>query len=981
MTPIRGTVSVSTPSSLQMVIEASDNSIIHYDRFDISAQESVQFIQPDLSSRVLNRVFSADPSRIDGMLSGNGQVYLVNPSGIIFASSSVVNVGSLHAAAGSITDEDFLNRVDQFSSLSGVIESEGVIQANAVHLLGKYVSSSGVIYAPFGVVTITVGDDLFLGVENSQIYAKIETQLEANGEGFGVFSVGDIYAFGIYQSGKVEAAEVFLTAPKDSEVIVSGKVDVSNLEGVGGEIRVFGEKISLMNAKLDASGSMGGGEIYVGGYAHGLGGDGLNALHTYVDDSSLLSADGYEIGDGGRVVIWADGSTYYRGQINARGGATFGDGGFAEVSGKGRLYFRGDAELSAAFGRGGTLLLDPTDITITDGSGGTDDSLVADGSLLDFVEGPGSFTISEQALEAIGSTTNIVLEATNDITINDLSDNELNLKTAAGYTVTFTADSDFSGAGDVRYLSRFDVIKTAGGAVVLSGYQVERGGVDTAAGSLNITAIDAIAVHDVTSGTTMFSAGNGVTIGGDLSTSGPTILNGDSMNTGIITADVSVEGSVDTNNNTLDMAFNKFYFDGTSVSSGTALMTMTAPANKDFNLGTSGSGVYVPGTVLQKMTAGSMTFFTTSTGDIYVDGLTAADTANINLITLSSADNVLTQGTSSVFANALTIVPGTAFLVNEAVSTNNSALNITSSAISFGAAGSTNSGTAVTTITSANNGDLTLGTGSSGLVLSGTALEQINTTVEGGVTFVTTAGGDLYIDGLTAANTTNIVGRTTLASADKTLFQGTSSVFANGLTVSGMSEIATAGLTVNSGGLTFNGIVEANGVGIEVQTIHSKGGSLTFLSDVKKTTPRKLILIDPFKITFGGDVTADCFRIESPAIFFASKPVIPSRFADIDAASQSAEVAVVTAIIPVLKQKIINVGATFYPILDAPLFTGEDLVVLRDTWHWIKIREEFEAFPRESAILYQAYAGSVVFMELAKPDSISPTEFKELFNK
>src|SRR5205085_12358724 len=48
-------------------------------------------------------------------------------------------------------------------------------------------------------------------------------------------------------------------------------------------------------------------------------------------------------------------------------GAMSGGGGFVEVSGKEYLRFRGAADLSARHGAIGTLLLDPTDLTIANG--------------------------------------------------------------------------------------------------------------------------------------------------------------------------------------------------------------------------------------------------------------------------------------------------------------------------------------------------------------------------------------------------------------------------------------------------------------------------------------------------------------------------------------------------------------------------------------------------------------------------------------
>jgi hypothetical protein len=80
----------------------------------------------------------------------------------------------------------------------------------------------------------------------------------------------------------------------------------------------------------------------------------------------VLSADANGLGKGGTVVAWSDGVTQFAGSIFARGGEAGGDGGVVETSGLEGLGVEGsvDASARAAYGRNGSWLLDPKNITI-----------------------------------------------------------------------------------------------------------------------------------------------------------------------------------------------------------------------------------------------------------------------------------------------------------------------------------------------------------------------------------------------------------------------------------------------------------------------------------------------------------------------------------------------------------------------------------------------------------------------------------------
>src|SRR3954470_18801725 len=143
-------------------IRAIDKTIIKYDRFNIPKGSTVKFIQPSSTSRVLNRIDGAMPSRIEGRMTANGMVFLVNPAGVVFGPTSVIDVGQLYAAAGSISDQDFLGGVNKFTAGRGAVVNQGTINAEAVHLFGQQVVNRGSIVADDGVVTMSSGKDVYI---------------------------------------------------------------------------------------------------------------------------------------------------------------------------------------------------------------------------------------------------------------------------------------------------------------------------------------------------------------------------------------------------------------------------------------------------------------------------------------------------------------------------------------------------------------------------------------------------------------------------------------------------------------------------------------------------------------------------------------------------------------------------------------------------------------------------------------------------
>ena len=131
---------------------------------------------------------------------------------------------------------------------------------------------------------------------------------------------------------------------------------------------MLGPQVGLEGARVDASGPGGGGEVLVGGDESGEGSVPL-AGSTYVSVHSTVAADALDDGDGGKVVVFAEGFANVLGGLSARGGPDGGDGGFVETSGLETFVIATTPDVTAPNGDGGEWLIDPNDIEIVPGGG------------------------------------------------------------------------------------------------------------------------------------------------------------------------------------------------------------------------------------------------------------------------------------------------------------------------------------------------------------------------------------------------------------------------------------------------------------------------------------------------------------------------------------------------------------------------------------------------------------------------------------
>lgn len=475
-------------------ITAADNSIINYQSFNIGAGETVRFVQPGADARVLNRVLGQDPTRIDGSLISNGRVYIVNEQGVYFGSRAIVDVGAIHAAAGRMTDADFLGGIDRFTNMTGAVENRGMIRAGEVHLAGRRVTNLGAIVSPEGLVTMSVGDRVLVGEHDGHVFVSAGSSGNATGEveqrgtidaagGAVMVGAGDMFSIAIGPSSSIRAQSVDVRGGNESIVTVSGSIDVSDtVPGRrGGDVVITGDGVALLGANIDASGAVGGGQIHIGGGFQGNDPTIDHASRLNVNRQTTLRADATQSGDGGEIVMWSDDATLFTGRASARGGQAGGNGGLVEVSSSGWLGFYGIVDTSAPLGKNGLLLLDPDNIVIVSGDAGdgADDMLLDDNQLPASDAAGMDVQISDGTIEALADT-DILIAATGNISIGNLADGSLALTVSAGNTFTFDAGGSFAMVGT-------NPITTNGGNLVIrAGDALQIPSVNTTGGDLTL---------------------------------------------------------------------------------------------------------------------------------------------------------------------------------------------------------------------------------------------------------------------------------------------------------------------------------------------------------------------------------------------------------------------------------------------------------------------------------------------------------------
>lgn len=763
---ISGQGSISSSGNSMTITQGSQKLGANWNTFDIGKGNSVVFIQPNSSAVALNRVIGGGgASQIMGSLTANGQVFLLNPNGVLVGKTGQVNTAGFVASTQSLSDSDFASgNYTLRHAGNGSIINQGNLTSSAggyVVLSGNQVINQGTITTPSGKAVMAASDSVTLlldgsgltgvNVNGTVVNALVknqglivanngQVQLTARGQDMllneTVNNSGIIKAQGLSRQG----GSIVLDGGDSGVVTQAGTLDVSSTTGQGGRVVVEGQNIHLTTGShIKATGQTGGGQVNIGGGWQGKDSGIKNADAVVMARGSVIDVSATGKGHGGTAVLWSDNYTSFQGDILARGGATGGNGGQVETSSHNNLQAFGNVDSSAAFGRGGDWLLDPADVTIV-GSGASDTNTsntttgganvfnpTADGSQIlnssinNQLNNGTNVTIQTSGIDVPGQWGNITVNA--DITKTAGGDASLTLDADGNIFIKNQNITSTSNKLNVNlYGAKGTNNSTQGGTVILNHAAIRTNGGDLTMANNNANTAFTVnisngSVIDTASGNIRIAVGNP---GVDLNASG-----------------LNVSGSSVHNDNRL------FGIQNSSMTGGDINIT-----GYQYDMASSDYAAYVSNSTI------------TATGDLLISG-----TDNSQLNSSAAAAMIGIVSNSNLSANGKIVINST----GRNTSTTLANINITGSVLNG------NSGVSITG-----------GSGFKGIALTNARINS--------------ALGDILVNGISKVNSTGtnngngaiIVSNTSLNAS------------AGNVTLIGTNANSTAGAAINASSMNIN---------------------------------------------------------------------------------------------------------------------------------------------------------------------------------
>jgi len=354
-TATAGSASVDLPGTTT-TIDAPHGSIFDWQNFDIGYGHTVNHVDYGIDAAVLHRINVTNgwgdgfATGINGNLNAPGNLFVVNPRGIVIGADAMIAAHRFVASGLKMTDTDFLNFIDgaidvlrfegyDDGTLGVELKADGQITADTVGLIGKSVVNAGIITS--NTVVLAAGQRVYLTATDigGKIFVEVADLVTpdpaehvvdnggSQGAGPGkinateqvLLAAGDIYSAAITGVGKlaavanrdvtlvgdIQAGEITVDAGRDA-ALASDKTMISSgdLSVTAGRDIMLGDDLSDSDPTVGSAGN-----VYANGdltldaegsiYAHGL-------LYTLLN------------GPGGNINLYSsDSTTHLYGNVSA----------------------------------------------------------------------------------------------------------------------------------------------------------------------------------------------------------------------------------------------------------------------------------------------------------------------------------------------------------------------------------------------------------------------------------------------------------------------------------------------------------------------------------------------------------------------------------------------------------------------------------------------------------------------------------------
>ncbi|EJL80332.1 filamentous hemagglutinin family N-terminal domain containing protein [Polaromonas sp. CF318] len=275
-----GSGSVATVGNATTINQVSQRLAIDWTNLSTRANEALVFSQPNAAAIALNRITGSSPSELLGSLTANGQVFILNPNGVLFGAGSQVNVGGLVASTLSMSNADFMagNHVFTGSGGSGSVVNQGALNAapgGYLALLAPEVRNEGVMTASLGTALLAAGNKVTLNLDNGSLlgYSIDQGAIKALAENKQLIQAN---------GGQVLLSAKAMDSLTTATVNNTGVIEAKTIQNKAGRILLMGDmETGTVNVggTLDASAPTGGD----GGFIE------TSAAHVKVADSARVT--------------------------------------------------------------------------------------------------------------------------------------------------------------------------------------------------------------------------------------------------------------------------------------------------------------------------------------------------------------------------------------------------------------------------------------------------------------------------------------------------------------------------------------------------------------------------------------------------------------------------------------------------------------------------------------------------------------------